>query len=417
MISNKKQITKEDRDKMKAHPTFCPMLWHHFSLEPNGRMKFCCEADAPEDGARDDFDLTKYSTKEIYNNKHYNKIRARNVVGIKNIECRACWNKEKQGLMSKRQMEIDILDDTSCYDNFFDWKEGKEIVPLYYNLQVSKTCNQACLMCTPFYSSLIESIVKKDKNPITRWNIDRMGARYTGIDRNPFFWEKLLEIDDKLKFLYVTGGEPFIIKELWKYIEDIVKKGTAKNIIFWCCTNLNQITEHQLNLLSNFKKVIINCSIDTYGESLEYQRHGSNWKQINKNIDLVNTYTNDNFQINIIPTIHALSIADLDKLINWWKDKNKNKRCYMQTNMLTYPEHMHISSLKKEHFAHIKEVVEQNYDIMDKAQADNLLYSINTHEFNVEHNLELRSDLEYFTKLIKKDYVKFYSYIYSYIEK
>jgi hypothetical protein len=89
----------------------------------------------------------------------------------------------------------------------------------------------------------------------------------------------------------------------------------------------------------------------------------------------------------------------------------------MQTNMLTYPEHMHISSLKKEHFAHIKEVVEQNYDIMDKAQADNLLYSINTHEFNVEHNLELRSDLEYFTKLIKKDYVKFYSYIYSYIEK
>ena len=53
MISNKKQITKEDRDKMKAHPTFCPMLWHHFSLEPNGRMKFCCEADAPEDGARE----------------------------------------------------------------------------------------------------------------------------------------------------------------------------------------------------------------------------------------------------------------------------------------------------------------------------------------------------------------------------
>jgi molybdenum cofactor biosynthesis enzyme MoaA len=364
-------------------------------------MKFCCEASPPEE-----FDLTKHTIKDLFNSEYYNKIRRDHLAGIKNKECNACWKKEEAGLLSKRLQEYNIFDeDENVRKNFKLWKSGNDIMPTYYNLQVSKTCNQACLMCTPFYSSLLESIIK-DTETLDRWK----SVPYKGLDKNKTFWEGLYNISDSLERLYITGGEPFLIKELWKYIEHIVDTGVSKNITFWCSTNFNYVTKNQLDLLKEFNSVEINCSIDTFGKSIEYQRYGSSWETIQSNIDLVRPYLNNNFKLQLVPVVHALSIKDFDKLVLWWKNTVNST---IMPNLLVSPLSMHISSVRKEVFNHIVNIIEQERHMFDSSQIENVLNAIDSHEYNVEHNKLLYKELTYYSQVTNKDCLTEYQYLFD----
>lgn len=381
--------------------TFCPHLYHHVCTEPNGQMKFCCEALPPKE-----FDLTKHTIKDLFNSDYYNKIRKDHLSGIKNKECNACWEKEEAGLLSKRLQDYSVFDeDENVRKNFKLWKEGNAIMPNYYNLQVSKTCNQACLMCTPFYSSLLESIINNTET-LDRWKY----IPYKGVDKNKTFWEGLYNISDSLEHLYITGGEPFFIKVLWKYIEHLVDTGISKNINFWCSTNFNYVTIKQLDLLKEFKSVQINCSIDTFGKSIEYQRYGSDWETIQSNIDVVRPYLSNKFKIQLVPVIHALSIKDFDKLVLWWKNTVNST---IMPNLLTSPLSMHISSVKKEVFEHIVNVIKQEQHIFDSKQIENVLTAIERHEYNKEHNKLLYNELTYYSQVTKKDCLTEYQYLFD----
>jgi len=399
---------------LKSHPTFCPHLWQHFSTDPNGLVKFCCEAAHMNDN---ELDLSTYTIKEIFNSNAYNTIRRNNLRRIKNRECASCWNKEAKGLKSKRQLDIDAIDDPAVANNMERWSNGEDIVPIYYNLQVSKTCNQACIMCEPFYSSLIESIYNRtdpavaEKFNFDRWN--RNNVPFKNIAKVPKFWEGLSEVDSQLTQLYVTGGEPFIIKELWTYIESLVTRGYAKNINFWCNTNFSKITSAQLDLLLEFRSVELNLSIDAYGDTLEYLRHASNWKTINQNIDLAMPYIKENFKITIVPVMHALSIIELDQLIIWWNDKMKGKACKINPIILTSPFSMTLDSLPSKYLVGLKEKINA---VLDESSAEhflNVFQSIDNHCFNLENNKQLRSELEFFKHVMKKDFPNKFDYIYD----
>ena len=210
--------------------------------------------------------------------------------------------------------------------------------------------------------------------------------------------------------LYITGGEPFLIKELWKYIEHIVDTGVSKNITFWCSTNFNYVTKNQLDLLKEFNSVEINCSIDTFGKSIEYQRYGSSWETIQSNIDLVRPYLNNNFKLQLVPVVHALSIKDFDKLVLWWKNTVNST---IMPNLLVSPLSMHISSVRKEVFNHIVNIIEQERHMFDSSQIENVLNAIDSHEYNVEHNKLLYKELTYYSQVTNKDCLTEYQYLFD----
>lgn len=405
----------------KKYKKFCPHLWQHFSMETNGEVKFCCEAIQLKSNFHDK------SLKEVFNSDEYNKKRQQLLDGVEIYECHQCWYKEKQGLQSKRLLDMEFVRD-DFVERFEKWQSGEEIIPDYYNLQVSNTCNFACIMCSPVWSSSLYSLTKNDsKDKPLRFNSDVYKER-NNLSQNPNFWEGLKEVDHKLNRLYVTGGEPFMVKELWQYIETLVDRDLAKNIDFWCSTNASMITEKQLNLLSNFNFVDLNLSIDGYGEVNEYLRYKSNWTNLDKQVSVLakKAQESQNFIIGIVPVVSALSIESLPSLIKWYSNKFEDKsQVYVKPITLHWPKTMHLNSLPKKIVTKMYGKMEKSIQTLKSYLPDsdskqlssqeqlwnNILTALELHQFDSYYNKQLKQELEYFSKIYKKDYVEFFKHI------
>lgn len=407
----------------EAHPTMCPLLWNHFSTQTTGEIKFCCEARYNTETHIVDGKIK--TMKEIFNSDYYNDARRRMLAGEKLSECEPCWIKEKNGLKSKRLIEWEVLfeqPDNKLPYNFKNWAESSEdILPTYYNLQVSKTCNYACIMCSSDWSSLITSIGQKmgeeKKHMLSNERWWTPIANEDQLDRNEIFWNGLREIAHKLEYLYVTGGEPFIIKPLWNFIKYLVDENFAPKITFWCNTNTSQFNEDQLELLKKFKSVELNLSIDGYGELNEYLRTSSNWNTIEKNIDLAIPNVHYDFKLTLVPVTSGLNVLHLDKLIYWWRNKvGDNNRCVIKPIMLSWPRTMSFNVLPKKFVEQARQSLTTAIDeckLDQRSDFQNVFELLDQHQFSRRANKKLKEEFEYFSQATKKDYLNFFSYLFE----
>lgn len=405
----------------KVHPSMCPLLFNHFSTETSGEIKFCCEAknNNPEMNGK------YYKIIDIFNSDYYNSARENMINGEKLSECESCWIKENQGLTSKRLQEWEVFKrqpDNQIPKIFFEWEKNKNtLIPTYYNLQVAKTCNYACIMCSSDWSSLITSIgqkmgFEKSKSLMNqRWWLHNDST--DTLDKSDTFWEGLEEISGSLDNLYVTGGEPFIIKPLWKYINFLVDQGYSKNIVFWCNTNTSQFNEHQLELLKEFKRVELNLSIDGYGELNEYLRTSSDWSVIEKNVNAAVKYLDDkSFYLTLVPVVSGLNVKDLSKLIYWWKEKIGNNRCVIKPIILTWPRSMAINVLPKKYIEEAKSslmIAHKDCNLNWESDFYNVYKLLDDHQFSQRANNKLKEEFTYFSEAVNKDYFKFFNFLFE----
>ena len=78
-------------------------------------------------------------------------------------------------------------------------------------------------------------------------------------------------IKGEIDHLYLIGGEMMIHRH-FKFLEECVESGDAKNMILQYDTNLTNIPEKVLGYWSHFKELWIGFSIDGMGPELEYMR-------------------------------------------------------------------------------------------------------------------------------------------------
>ena len=62
--------------------------------------------------------------------------------GIRPEECSICWSAENSGMKSVRQGLANINNNTV-----------NTVKPYFYDIRFGRTCNLACKMCKPYYSS------------------------------------------------------------------------------------------------------------------------------------------------------------------------------------------------------------------------------------------------------------------------
>jgi hypothetical protein len=237
------------------------------------------------------------------------------------------------------------------------------------------------------------------------------------LDKSEIFWQGLKEIVSKLEYLYVTGGEPFIIKPLWEFINYLVEKDYAKNIVFWCNTNTSQFTEHQLFLLKQFKRVELNLSIDAYGELNEYLRTSSNWNDIENNINLAIKNVSSNFYLTLVPVVSGLNIRYLHELIYWWRNKvGQNNRCAINPILLVAPRSMSTNVLPKKYIDEIKKSLTtaiQDCKLDSESNFENVFNLLDNHEFSYRASTKLKEEFEYFKEAVNKDYFTKFNYLFE----
>ena len=103
-----------------------------------------------------------------------------------------------------------------------------------------------------------------------------------------------------IRTLFLTGGEPTLLPEFKLFLNSLIDSGAHKDIFVYISTNCTNINRELLTLLSQFKKIGINLSLDGMDEIAYIQRTPSNWKQIEKNVDLIYSWVNEYKQNNTV---------------------------------------------------------------------------------------------------------------------
>jgi sulfatase maturation enzyme AslB (radical SAM superfamily) len=233
--------------------------------------------------------------------------------------CHMCYERESRNLKSTRQQFIERYKDTENFDY------TKKFVRL--ELRSSNLCNFKCRMCDASSSSEIQK--EDEKYPLLQTYRESNSIKFDiedNIDELKWFVDNYPE----LKHLCFTGGEPMLIKQYYQLMDYIIEKDLHENITLDLFTNCSVYNPLFIDKMLKFKKVILCMSIDGVGKTAEYQRHGTKWDVVEKNILRFVTMPKDiMFNTSISPYV-LLDVSSLAKFLMRLYEINNNlgARCY-----------------------------------------------------------------------------------------
>jgi sulfatase maturation enzyme AslB (radical SAM superfamily) len=283
--------------------------------------------------------------------------------GNKIAGCEVCYQQESNGRTSNREHA----------NNEWTWRLGPEALnnliyeavdnnghleasPVYLDLRLGNLCNLKCRMCNPWNSSQIvkEHTELAEKNPeyTAVWNKTFGKFPITVMDDQQWFdhdimWDQVISLIPTLKKVYMTGGEPTLIKNNFKFMQACIDQG-RRDIVLFFNTNCTNVNKQFLGLISQFDRVNINASMDGIGIVNEYIRAPSNRTQISENIEKLAQLSN--VHLGITPTIQVYNIFDIVPMIRWVEMLNEkyNKTIFIDFLVNVHPHHLNVNILSDE---------------------------------------------------------------------
>lgn len=317
----------------------------HLATNASGNLRVCCNSIPGKNFIKKDngvpYKIFRDNIEEAWISPDYVKIRTQLVNGERPTACERCFREEDAGLRSARQSwnEKWLEDKKYTVDAPFEIK--------YVDIRLGNLCNLKCRMCNPYASSMWVKEWSLIGETLSEEEYARLSNMTWPEDEKT--WENLFSIADTVEEIYLTGGEPTIIKQQHKLLDYYINKGTASKIRLKYNTNLTNVPKHLLDKWKEFKRVQLNCSIDAVGDLDHYIRHPSNWNKIVENFETVRALSNTNIEIHC--TVQMYNILRLHELIEWAMPYNH--RIYF--NILNHPEELNIRVLPTE----LKELAEQ----------------------------------------------------------
>jgi len=287
--------------------------------------------------------LDEYNFKNFHNLPE--KIRDRKLMlegKWPDNECNYCKRIEDAGGISERTGYINDLDMVS--PELYDDPTATHVTPRILEIYFSNLCNQACVYCSPMFSSVIEHEIKKYGPISNRYFMDGKWSE------NPLyntwkvqFWEWMHENSKHLYDFQVLGGEPMFQPEFEECL-DFFDTHDNPNMNWKMFSNLKHDTakfKKKIDRIASLiqrkkiKSMQIVCSIDCWGDEQEYARHGmslKNWED-NFNYLLQVPEINIFIQATISPITMPTAYQLVDKVIEW----NKQKQIHMGWNVVANP--------------------------------------------------------------------------------
>ena len=345
-------------------PTFCIYPWVQFIFGPSGEnIKLCClsKNNFLKDKSGQYYSFKTHTLDEIWNGTHLKEIRKKMLKGEKIKHCQQCYNYEHIGSISLRNWSNkEWLSDSSPYKEFALNKVKKSInndyrtsPPNFLDIRFGNFCNLQCRMCSPENSSKIqeeyEQLIKQYKEKKSHFGNDlELLKKNKNWYKNKNLLKDIYSWTPYLKKIYLTGGEPTLIKENWDLINHLNKKNYAKDITLQMSTNCTHMPDKFLNMLHSFKNVQLLLSIDGYKEINEYIRYPSKWKIIENNTLRILEKKSEKIDIIIFPTLQIYNILYITELFKWTEGLNQiNKISIYSDHFQTDHEKLDINILPK----------------------------------------------------------------------
>lgn len=326
--------------------SFCIMPWNNVSVDPDGSVKPCCisrDYIKKSDGTK--FNLGHDKIEDFYNSPDYIEIRQKMLSGETVPGCSQCTQIESYGKESKR-----IITNRRFADQLNQTETTVKSDIEYFDLRFGNLCNLKCRSCIPLNSSQLDKQVIE--NPELKKFYHNSNYNINDWYETEIFDSNLFSNLSHIKLLYITGGEPSLIKKNFELLEKLITEGYSKDISLIINSNLTNDKSDFFDLLSEFKKVTFFASIDGYDSVQEYLRYPSDWSQIDKNIQKLVERRADNIELKLAPVIQIVNLGSITDLFEYAEKFNRQADKLVVDvflNVLENPSYLNILHLPNDY--------------------------------------------------------------------
>jgi MoaA/NifB/PqqE/SkfB family radical SAM enzyme len=346
------------KDLDNQTPTFCATPFVSMMVNTDTTIRYCCmvkgalnkikKPDGTPYHIRDDFN-------EAWNSKDMRDIRMAMVSGDKVAGCSTCYLQESSGRVSNRQFsnqewadklgskQIKQLIDKAILNN-----GSLKYNVAYLDLRLGNLCNLKCRMCNPYNSSQIAKehieLEKTDPKYKAVWatTFGKFNSRIMEVQEwfdQDILWDQVIDLIPSLHKVYMTGGEPTLIANNFKFMEACIEQNRTDIVLFFN-TNCTNINKRFLDLIKQFKTVYINASVDGTRHVNEYIRAPSKWIQIKENVETLSKMSN--VVLGITPTVQVYNVFNLTDILDW---ANSLDNVFVDFLINVHPYHLAVGIL------------------------------------------------------------------------
>lgn len=288
--------------------------------------------------------------------------------------CDACYYEDSNNKISGRRKQL--LKSAITVDNFeksfcssphwplFEYSAEHQgqtnYSPVDLQIDLGNTCNSACIMCIPTYSSrLAVDYIKL--NQIDSGLFPKYPAIKNWADNSALVDKFIKEIskNPNIKYIHFLGGETLYLKSFYTICDKLIESGYSKNISIGTTTNCTVYTPELEHIIKEFKHVHLGLSVESFHLVNDYIRYPSNIDEVQNNIEkflILRSQTGLHLSLRITPNI--LSINHIDSVFKFMLD---NKITAESCNILHEPSCLRVEllpdNIRQEVIAKIDKVI------------------------------------------------------------
>jgi sulfatase maturation enzyme AslB (radical SAM superfamily) len=273
---------------------FCSVPWNHIKVSMNGDLSTCVY------GTKNLGNLSTVTIDNVIFGEKLQKIRA-DLFNDKEIDnCQMCKSHENDQYLYLRNLYNPLFISSDV-----DYTQTDKFVLSGVDLHWSSICNLKCITCWPNQSS---SLAIEQGIPIL----------HTPKEHAIQLIDFIIEKQDTLKEIYLSGGEPTLIKYNLLLLQKLKKR---EGLHIRINTNMTFDLDNQIiNELKKFPNVLVTISADSLNERFEYIRRGASWAKFCNNLTELQSY---HFKWRVNSVFFVCSALQLTNTFNFFRDNFK----------------------------------------------------------------------------------------------
>lgn len=353
--------------------TYCPLPWVSLNVLPD-IISPCCFWKGQCVSANTVDSILDTPASDTFETIRQDMLAGKPVSG-----CEQCYEAERVGVKSRRQESIER----------FGFVTENKLTELDINFD--NICNLKCRGCATTSSHL--------------WKSDEE-AIYGRAFVDTKYVEHKFDIDcSNLTRINISGGEPFMSKNVERFLTKLVKDNIIQNIHLGIASNGSKMpSQIVLDAISQAKGVSLTISIDGIGKLHDYFRGGVVFDDILKNIKQLNTVLGSKCRMTIHSTVSIYNVTHIKEIEDFFSSRYPHFN--VQHRLLLWPEQLAVQNMPDDLKNIVRPIVESF-----GSKFNDILEAINTpgkdvygHFLNFHNTLDSRRG-ETLPNMLLADYI------------
>jgi organic radical activating enzyme len=304
-----------------------------------------------------------HTLEQIWTDAPMTQLRRDMLSETANAACGRCYEQEESGFFSGRKSA------NKHHGHHIKKLEANPFEMTYWDIRFSNLCNLSCRSCGHIFSSSWY----QDQARLAGgdWKQKNKVLNYAGRTETDM-WEQLEPHLDYVEQIYFAGGEPLLMEEHYRILEELVRRGRTDVRLIYNTnfTHTDLKGRSVFEYWKQFRSVAVGASLDDSGHRGEYIRKGTTWATVEQNRrDMLATCPQVDFYIS--PTLSIMNARHLPEFHREWVEKGLIRAQDLNVNILQDPLYLRIDIAPQKYKAELTAIYQAHIAWL-KTQGDSL---------------------------------------------